>query len=247
MANRLLQAALLSAMFFISLSLASAAVIYQNSTTASNPAGMNASQYTANLHYSSTVGNYLTNATGFSLYVYKSDVPYNGNSTCYGSCAKIWPPFYVSTLSLPSGLSASDFGTITRTDGSKQTTYLGYPLYTYSYDTQPYQTNGQGVANFYLISQSGPLIPGAQPSRQTAPTTNNTTGVGIAGNVQRAAQNSSTTPPPSTLPGTSPSSVPSSGQYSSGAPSGSLLLYAGIAIIVIIILAIVAYLAMHRK
>ncbi len=247
MANRLFQTALLSAIFFISLSLASAAVIYQNSTAAPNPTSTNASQYSVNLHYSSTAGNYLTNATGFSLYVYKSDVPYSGSSTCYGTCAKIWPPFYVSNLDLPSGLNASSFGTITRTDGTKQTTYLGYPLYTYSYDTQPYQANGQGVANFYLISQSGPIIPGVQPVTQTAPTTNNTTGVGIAGNIQRAAQNSSTSSPSTTPPGTSPSSTSSSGQYSSAASGGNLALYAGIAIAVIIILAILAYLATHRK
>lgn len=218
-------------------SMSSSAAVYnstetQNSTTALvSPNG----NYTVNLWYNSTVGYYLTNATGFSLYMYTPDTPHSGNSTCYGGCAKVWPPFYTAKLNTAPGLNASNFGTITRTGGAKQTTYLGYPLYLYAYDAKAGQTNGQGVGHvWYLLSASGPIMPGAPVTpgnKTTAPTTNNTTGAGIAGNVQRSAvSQSNTTPPP-----TAPSST------------SNLPIYAGIVIVIIIILAVVAYFMMHKK
>jgi predicted lipoprotein with Yx(FWY)xxD motif len=245
--NKLQQGMLLSTVFFLSLSLASAAIIYGNSNASSVSTTSSAPQYSVNLSYNVSVGNYLTNATGFSLYMYTPDTPYSGNSTCYGGCAKAWPPFYTSTLSLPQGLNASEFGTITRTDGTKQTTYMGYPLYFYAYDKQAGQTNGQGVGHvWYLLTASGPTMPTAHITNSnttTAPSTNNTSGVGIAGNIQRAAVNQSNSSTASAT--TTPTS--STSQYSSGSGSSNLPLYLGIIVVVIIILAIVAYFAMHKK
>jgi predicted lipoprotein with Yx(FWY)xxD motif len=60
--------------------------------------------------------NYLTDADGMTLYYYTLDT--NGQSACYGGCAKAWPIFYTETLSVPDSLNASDFGTITRSDGT---------------------------------------------------------------------------------------------------------------------------------
>jgi predicted lipoprotein with Yx(FWY)xxD motif len=56
-------------------------------------------------------------------------------STCYGLCAKAWPP--VLTKSAPGvgpGLNASLLGTTKRKDGSLQVTYNHHPLYFYSAD-----------------------------------------------------------------------------------------------------------------
>jgi Secreted repeat of unknown function len=39
-------------------------------------------------------------------------------------------------------------GTTTRSDGNPQVTYNGHPLYTYSGDQNPGDTNGQGLTNF---------------------------------------------------------------------------------------------------
>lgn len=106
--------------------------------------------YTVGLAYKSPIGLYLTNASGWTLYLFTQDVPNNGTSACYGQCAQFWPPFYVSNLKVPPGLNASLFGTITRTDGGKQLTYNGYPLYYFAPDKQPGDTNGQGVGGVWF-------------------------------------------------------------------------------------------------
>ena len=71
----------------------------------------------------------------------------SGQIVCTGQCASAWPP-----LLLPSGVSAptgnglsGKLGTITRPDGNVQVTFNGFPLYTYSGDSGPGQSNGQRI------------------------------------------------------------------------------------------------------
>ena len=106
-------------------------------------------QLAIGVSYKSPIGAYLTNSTGWTLYIYLKDVPNNGTSACYGKCAATWPAFYAANLQVPAGLNASLFGTITRTDGTKQTTYEGWPLYYFAPDKQAGQTNGQGVGSVW--------------------------------------------------------------------------------------------------
>ncbi len=85
-----------------------------------------------NLSNSSTLGQYLTNKQGQALYMFADDA--DGQSTCSGACAALWPAFTtdLTNAQLNAGLNAGDFATITRTDGKTQVTYKGWPLYTYS-------------------------------------------------------------------------------------------------------------------
>jgi predicted lipoprotein with Yx(FWY)xxD motif len=101
--------------------------------------------YSINVAYSPSLGFYLTNSTGWTLYVFKNDIPTNGTSRCTGKCIQNWPAFYISHINLPPGLNATDFTTITRPDGSKQIAYSGWPLYTFINDKKPGDTTGQGV------------------------------------------------------------------------------------------------------
>jgi hypothetical protein len=57
---------------------------------------------------------------------------------------------------------SADLGTITRSDGKKQVTYKGHPLYYYAADSSPGQTSGQGLnqfgAKWWLVAPSGTAI-----------------------------------------------------------------------------------------
>ena len=127
----------------------------QRSTTvfATTSIAANSTVYTVNLGSSAAVGEYLTNGAGFTLYMYGNDVPNSGGSACYSSCATDWPPFDAASLSVPSGLNSSYFGTITRTGGAEQLTYKGHPLYLFIGDQKAGDTAGQGVGGFEVATK----------------------------------------------------------------------------------------------
>jgi predicted lipoprotein with Yx(FWY)xxD motif len=102
------------------------------------------SNYSVNLTADKFLGNYLVNQSGFALYYFSDDGSAGGISTCYDDCASKWPPFYAQTLTVPDSLRTVDFATITRTDGSKQTTFKGWPLYLSSRDEAPGDIYGNG-------------------------------------------------------------------------------------------------------
>jgi len=95
------------------------------------------------------VGSYLTDIKGMTLYYFKKDSP--GKSACEGPCVENWPPYYRETVAPKDGLAAGDFGTITRTDGKKQTTYKGMPLYYFFKDKKAGDTLGQGVKDVWYV------------------------------------------------------------------------------------------------
>lgn len=85
------------------------------------------------LSNSATLGSYLSDKDGRSLYFFATDA--NGQSSCTGGCEAVWPPFLVDNLTadkLGAGLAFSDFATITTSSSKKQLTYKGWPLYYYS-------------------------------------------------------------------------------------------------------------------
>jgi predicted lipoprotein with Yx(FWY)xxD motif len=90
-----------------------------------------------------TIGgvNLLTDAQGLTLYSFAPDT--STKSACYGSCAAYWPPV-TGTPSAGSGVTGT-LGTITRTDGTKQATYDGHPLYTYIADKAPGTASGNNI------------------------------------------------------------------------------------------------------
>jgi predicted lipoprotein with Yx(FWY)xxD motif len=130
---------------------------------------------------SGAVGQYLTNQTGRSLYIFQADTPGSGTSTCTGQCELVWPPFLVPNNETPQaagrGIDSSLLGTIQRNNGgvqSNQATYNGWPLYFYAEDTAPGQTNGQGINSFnnlwYLINPAGaPITPAPAPTPNPTP------------------------------------------------------------------------------
>ena len=96
------------------------------------------------------VGSFIAcDVSGMTLYTFKKDTP--GKSACEGDCLVKWPIYYVDSVTVKSGLDAKNFGTITRADGQKQTTYKGMPLYFFSGDKKPGDTNGQGLKDAWYV------------------------------------------------------------------------------------------------
>jgi predicted lipoprotein with Yx(FWY)xxD motif len=105
----------------------------------------------------STVGTYLVDGDGFTLYYFLKDTKDKSNAAA--AIIAIWPVFFAENFRVPSSLSASDFGTITRSDGIQQTTYKGWPLYYYTKDTAAGQVNGQGFNNLWYV-----IVPSTLPT-----------------------------------------------------------------------------------
>jgi predicted lipoprotein with Yx(FWY)xxD motif len=110
---------------------------------------------------STTLGTYLTDKDGRSLYFFSNDAA--GYSTCLGGCEVVWPIFNVENLKaeqLASGLSITDFKNIISASGKRQIAYKGWPLYYYAPTVNgtnvpeaPTQTLGEGVGGIWFVAK----------------------------------------------------------------------------------------------
>jgi|FLYL01.1.fsa_nt_gi predicted lipoprotein with Yx(FWY)xxD motif len=106
----------------------------------------------------SPLGRILVDDQGFTVYLFLPDS--QGEPTCYDACAAIWP-------AVPAGLGAGEgvdpalIGRASRTDGPAQLTYNGWPLYYFANDSEPGDTNGQGVNDvWFVVSPEGEPVMG---------------------------------------------------------------------------------------
>ncbi|HJZ00748.1 MAG TPA: hypothetical protein VJ305_08500 [Streptosporangiaceae bacterium] len=77
----------------------------------------------------SKAGWVLAEASGFVVYTYGGDTK-GGSPTCTGSCAALWPAVTGLPQAGPADTLPGTLGTVTMSNGGKQITYNGYPLYT---------------------------------------------------------------------------------------------------------------------
>jgi len=92
----------------------------------------------------------LSNTQGLTLYYRTSDAP--PSTVCSGGCAGAWPPLVMSGSNSPtSATSLSGKLTIVSDANGNQVEYNGHPLYTYSGDTGPGQTTGEGVGGVWHV------------------------------------------------------------------------------------------------
>src|SRR6202453_1801339 len=134
-----------------------------------------------------SAGAFLTNGSGRTVYL--SAKGGMNMSACSGACAAAWPPVPATgMLTATGGAKASDLGTITRSDGTKQVTYDGHALYFFAGDSAAGQTNGQGSDSFgakwWLVAPSGAKITAsdtATAAAAPAPAPSATSGTSNAG------------------------------------------------------------------
>ena len=143
----------------------------------------------------SSGGTVLASGSGRAVYLWAKDA--GDMSSCNGACAGAWPPVTTTGAATASGgAKAGDIGTITRSDGTKQVTYDGHPLYYYSGDSGPGTASGQGSdafgAKWWLVNPNG--------SDVTAAVTSLTTG-GSAGAPAAPASTPASTPASSSAGG----------------------------------------------
>jgi len=104
-----------------------------------------------------SLGEILVDGEGMTLYVFTPDNA--GDSTCYDDCEKAWPVLAGSSVTAGTGLTATDFGTTTRTDGTSQVTFKGWPLYYFQGDKAAGDVAGQGLGEkWYVVDAAGTMI-----------------------------------------------------------------------------------------
>lgn len=121
---------------------------------------------------STSAGKIVVDGKGRALYLFAKDS--GPKSTCFGACAKFWPPYTATTKPAGArGVSAGSITLVKRADGTKQVALDGHPLYYFKGDRAAGQTNGQGLNNFgakwWLVGPSGSTVTAAvKPSSSSS-------------------------------------------------------------------------------
>jgi predicted lipoprotein with Yx(FWY)xxD motif len=93
----------------------------------------------------------LTTAQGQTLYHITSDTA--TTSTCTGSCASTWPPLLFTGSGSPTAASSLPHAlSVQHTANGQQVEYDKHLLYTYSADTAPGETKGEGLFGKWFVA-----------------------------------------------------------------------------------------------
>lgn len=93
----------------------------------------------------------LTNSQGITLYYFTADSA--TTAACATGCTSTWPPLLYSGSGSPTSATTLS-GTLTAVSNAngKQVSYNSHFLYTFSGDTAPGQTNGEGIAGKWFVA-----------------------------------------------------------------------------------------------
>ena len=110
-------------------------------------------------------GAYLVGGNGSAMYLFEADTKgaRDGSgavSACVDDCIGMWTAVIVEGKPVGGeGVDAALLGTMSRSDGLKQLTYNGWPMYFYGEDSAPGDIKGQDIKDFgaewYLVSPNG--------------------------------------------------------------------------------------------
>jgi predicted lipoprotein with Yx(FWY)xxD motif len=136
----------ISAAFASALAIAGLARATEGSAAGEASAGAAATQ-TLTVR-SSRYGRILFDGRGRVVYGFTRDRR-GGPSRCYGACAKAWPVYLAkgTVVRAGAGVKKSLIGTTRRSDGRRQYTYRGWPLYYYAHEG-PGEVLCQNVSEF---------------------------------------------------------------------------------------------------
>ena len=110
------------------------------------------------------LGQIIVDGKRMTAYVWDKDTANSGVSACTGQCATLWSPI-TSTSATPTitGVTGT-VAAITGVNGDRQITINGLPIYTFTKDAKPGDTNGQGVLNiWHVLSPAGDKITTPNP------------------------------------------------------------------------------------
>lgn len=98
-----------------------------------------------------SLGDIVVDGKGLTVYVFDKDTANSGKSTCEGSCSATWPAVTTTSDVAKATVVTGTVGTITRSDGTKQVTINGLPLYRYAADSAAGDVRGQGVGGIWWV------------------------------------------------------------------------------------------------
>jgi predicted lipoprotein with Yx(FWY)xxD motif len=147
---------------------------------------------TITVSQNATWGPTLTLQNGDALYRLSADS--KDRSRCTGQCATFWPPVLLAAgQKVPVGKGVSGLGSFARSNGTRQVTLDGIPLYRFVGDKKPGQVTGNvknAFGRWWSINPQHPTIAptkvktgGTTTTTSTPPpppTTTTTSGGGIA-------------------------------------------------------------------
>jgi predicted lipoprotein with Yx(FWY)xxD motif len=103
------------------------------------------------LKSTAALGDIMVDGKGMTLYIFSKDV--QGESRCSGACLDSWPVYHATNIKPGAGIDVADFSSITRSDGTAQTTYKGWPLYYFSGDNASGDTQGEAQGNVWFVAK----------------------------------------------------------------------------------------------
>jgi predicted lipoprotein with Yx(FWY)xxD motif len=104
------------------------------------------------------LGSILVDGKGMTLYLFTKDTP--NTSNCNGQCLVAWPAL-LGKPTAGKGVDDSKLGSFTRSDGSVQASYNGWPLYYWKDDAKAGDATGQNVNNvWFVLDHDGNAIKG---------------------------------------------------------------------------------------
>ncbi|HJP75233.1 MAG TPA: hypothetical protein VJ914_13245 [Pseudonocardiaceae bacterium] len=108
-----------------------------------------------------SLGTVVVDSKGRTVYLFTVDTNNPPKSNCGTGCDSVWPPVLAPASGTPtlSGVDSSKVGTVTRSDGSKQLTLNGWPLYEYEGDSAPGDVKGENVqGSWFAVSPQGTKV-----------------------------------------------------------------------------------------